>query len=401
MVPAHLIPLDALPLTPNGKIDRQRLAARPLEDEQSEAQESTAARDEVEAYLLDYWSKLLGKPVTDIHTDFFALGGYSLLAIRMFTKLKRYFGKDLPVSLLMEAPTIAQLAERIRSAEDASGQIIYALQPAGDKTPLYCVGIHRYGVVLYRHLVQHFGTDRPILGISLPDDGQEFTIPVEEQARLLVEALLERQPHGPYYLCGVSFAGVLAYEMARQLRDRGITENHVLLIDTIGPDYPPLLPLGKALVHHFATDLRHIMTPNPKQSMWQMQELLWRQRERLMTWGRGRVDRVWNKLKQRFPSLAQAGPQQPLAREEDDDALLSALVDRYFEERRPHTGAVVVFRATLQPLRTQYTRTMGWGEVVKTGVTVIDVRGTHFNCFLPPYAAGTTAKIKAWLDRQA
>ena len=112
MVPSAFVLLDALPLTPNGKVDRRALPA-PDGDRAGLADGFVAPRTAVEEDLVAVWREVLGLERVGIKDNFFALGGHSLLATQVMTRVEEAFGKEAPVRLLFEAPTIEALAERL------------------------------------------------------------------------------------------------------------------------------------------------------------------------------------------------------------------------------------------------------------------------------------------------
>lgn len=132
MVPAHIIQVDALPRLPNGKVDRQRLPdAQP--DAQADATDHAhayvAPRSDVERLLADIWSRVLGVDTVGIHDDFFELGGDSLLSIQIVAKA-RQAGMALRPAMLLELPTIAQLAAAVAPTQPAPAARNFADAPA-------------------------------------------------------------------------------------------------------------------------------------------------------------------------------------------------------------------------------------------------------------------------------
>jgi acyl carrier protein len=116
-LPGRLIALDDLPRLPNGKVDRAALAARALP---APAPGGPApALPAAAGVLQDIWQELLQRPVAP-DDDFFALGGHSLLALRLLARVRSRLGIDLPLLAVFEAPTVRQLAARVRAA-DAAG----------------------------------------------------------------------------------------------------------------------------------------------------------------------------------------------------------------------------------------------------------------------------------------
>lgn len=110
MVPSYFVLLQSWPLTPNGKVDRKRL---PEPDWQGAKQEYVAPRTPVEEILLELWEQVLEVDSIGIHDNFFDLGGHSLLATKVFVRIQKTFQQALPLSLLFEAPTIAELASHL------------------------------------------------------------------------------------------------------------------------------------------------------------------------------------------------------------------------------------------------------------------------------------------------
>jgi len=114
MAPAHFVFLDSIPLTTNGKVDRKALPA-PSYGDVSAGGEFAAPRTETEKALAEIWTKLLKVERIGIHDDFFDFGGHSLMAMRAVSQIEEIFGVNLTLAGLLEAPTIAQLAEKLRT----------------------------------------------------------------------------------------------------------------------------------------------------------------------------------------------------------------------------------------------------------------------------------------------
>ncbi|RPH64303.1 MAG: amino acid adenylation domain-containing protein, partial [Burkholderiales bacterium] len=120
MIPAAFVAIDALPLTPNGKLDRAALPA--AHDDASDAAPSfVAARTPLEQALVAIWAEVLGRERVGIHDDFFDLGGHSLTATQVVSRVRAALGADLPLVALFEAPTIAELGNRVQAALGARG----------------------------------------------------------------------------------------------------------------------------------------------------------------------------------------------------------------------------------------------------------------------------------------
>lgn len=118
MIPTAFVALEAMPLTPNGKVDRKALPA-PEAGALVSGEAYVAPRGPIEAALARIWAEVLGLERVGIHDSFFALGGHSLLGIRLLSRVRETFSVNLPLRVLFETPTIAELALAVGGAEVA------------------------------------------------------------------------------------------------------------------------------------------------------------------------------------------------------------------------------------------------------------------------------------------
>jgi amino acid adenylation domain-containing protein/non-ribosomal peptide synthase protein (TIGR01720 family) len=114
MVPATFVILDVLPLSAHGKLDRRALP--PPSTDYSAGTDAVAPRTEAERVLVHIWADVLGVRTVGVHDDFFTLGGDSIKAVRVLSRIRVTLGADLPVRALFETPTVAQLADRLPAA---------------------------------------------------------------------------------------------------------------------------------------------------------------------------------------------------------------------------------------------------------------------------------------------
>ncbi|HRQ23950.1 MAG TPA: phosphopantetheine-binding protein, partial [Anaerolineales bacterium] len=112
--------MDTLPLTPNGKVDRKALPAPTLPEQP--AVDFLAPETETEKTLARLWSDVLGVERIAANHDFFELGGHSLSAVRLFVRAREAFHLELPLSVIFETPTLADLAQRIDTLRQTSSQ---------------------------------------------------------------------------------------------------------------------------------------------------------------------------------------------------------------------------------------------------------------------------------------
>ena len=231
MMPAAFVPMKSLPLSPNGKIDRKQL---PAPDEILLTRETNfvASANETERKLTQIWAEALRLRAIGVTDNFFALGGHSLLAARLFTAVEKEFGQKLPLTTLLHAPTIRQLAAAL--AQPQSWSALVPLQSAGNKPPFFCVHAVGGNVLEYYELAQQISRDQPFYGLQSRglDGNSAPLISIAEMAAHYLQEIRQLQPQGPYFLGGRSFGGVVAYEMAQQLRAQGQEVALVALLDT-------------------------------------------------------------------------------------------------------------------------------------------------------------------------
>ena len=233
MVPSAIVLLDALPLTPSGKIDRRSL---PSADGPTDRAELVLPRDDTEQQLADIWRRLLGvaRPV-GVDEDFFDLGGHSLLAVRVFAEIERQLGVKLPLNLLFRRATIEHLADEIRARREQSQPwpCLVPLQTEGKGAPLFLMHGVDGELLFYRDFLRNLPPDLPVYALQ-PIGLDRRSLPstsLAEMASTYADAILEFMPDGPHLLCGYCFAGVLAYEVGRQLERRGSPPALLALID--------------------------------------------------------------------------------------------------------------------------------------------------------------------------
>ncbi|HYR08783.1 MAG TPA: phosphopantetheine-binding protein, partial [Longimicrobium sp.] len=115
MLPSAVVVLDALPLTPNGKVDRRALPAPAIRRDADAP--PAEPRTEVERALAAVWTEVLRIERVYLNDNFFDLGGHSLLATQVVTRVREALGVELPLARVFEAPTLAQLAEAVETAQ--------------------------------------------------------------------------------------------------------------------------------------------------------------------------------------------------------------------------------------------------------------------------------------------
>ncbi len=361
-----------------------------------------APATDIERTLVGFWEDLLGVDQVGTADSFFDLGGHSLIAVRLFAMIKKAYRTEFPISVLFEAPTIAQCAALIAERTGGDSDITPAGEdrPAkpsarrfthlvamhngegGPKTPFFLVAGMFGNVLNLRHLANLMGKDRPFYGLQargLYGDQPPHETLVEAAADQIAE-LRQVQPHGPYLLGGFSGGGLTAYEMARQLEAAGETIAMLVMLDTPLPMRPYLSRIDRV-----AIKLQDIRRKGPGY---------------FAEWARNRI--AWEIAKRRGS--------QPVV--EAENKFHDAAIEAAFRNALPHydlqswTGPVALFRPPLD--RHYKVRGGQWVSAAREyvyddndwtrftpAIQVIEVPGDHDSMVLEPNVRVLATRLKA------
>ena len=194
---------------------------------------------DTERVLLDLWQTILGIEGIGAEDDYFALGGTSLMAARLFTEISRRFGTKMPLTTILESPTVRALSLHLERDRTSPGSQLIELRPGGPRK-LFVVHDGKGETLLYLNLARRLPNDLAVIGIGprrVPGVPVAHTR-IEDMAAFYIEAVRKKQPHGPYLFAGMCVGGAIAYEMASQLVRAGETVDLVGLLDANTPQAP-------------------------------------------------------------------------------------------------------------------------------------------------------------------
>ncbi|NRA35968.1 MAG: amino acid adenylation domain-containing protein [Polyangiaceae bacterium] len=231
MRPSAWLALDSFPADGNGKVDRRALEQYVPTMFNQEAMDAAPPRDTLEIDLLNIFRELLPGQSLGVSDDFFACGGDSLKAIQLLTSIERHQRKRLTLAQILESPTAAGLAERLRGG--ASSPLV-RLQPQGEDAPFFCVHPALRTAFCYRELAQAMGEARPFYGIEAIDAVADATT-LQDLAGRYVTEIRTLQPVGPYHLGGWSAGGNIALAIAQQLEAAGESVAALCVFDSRPP----------------------------------------------------------------------------------------------------------------------------------------------------------------------
>ena len=233
MVPAAFVALADWPVTANGKLDRDALPAPAFE-----AGTITPPRTPTEIALAALFAQTLGVERVGADSDFFALGGDSLLAVHLLLAIRQHFGRDPGLGVLFATPTVAGLAAGLDAGSGVDPD--HGLAPVialarGDTRHAPLFAVHPAGGIAwcYRELARTLAPTRSVFGLQSPalDLAQPLPGSIEVLAAEYVERVIALQPSGPVHLLGWSVGGILAQAMATRLRSLGREVGLLALLD--------------------------------------------------------------------------------------------------------------------------------------------------------------------------
>lgn len=328
--------------------------------------EYVAPRDDVETELIRVWESVLGREV-DVLDDFFDLGGHSLLAGRLLSRVEDRLGVELSLASLLDASTVERQAELIRS----SGR-----KGAGAATrdnliatiPLFYLG----GYPTFRPLTQRLAAQRQFHSLGMQESiVRDFVrLPsMSDLAARFIQLVRERRPHGPYIFAGWCSHGLLALEMAQQLRSQGEDVALVVMIESSNP--VPALAYPKWKTRLASWQL--------KSWLLQFERFYLRQerRDAAIEYVRGRIIRKLAGASAKIRRLLRPGT--PPSRKTPLEVLYHA-ADAY--RPQPYPDPIVLMRGKKKAFGFAETPLLGWDGLLSQ-LSVAEVPGNHYSIMGP------------------
>jgi acetoacetyl-CoA synthetase len=195
--------------------------------------DDTARSERLVTRLVGIWERVLQNSPILPDSDFFDLGGDSLLAMNLLLEVEHETGVSLPVTTIYDAPTVLALANLLIGQRKQKFSPLVLLKEGTGGAPLFIV--HGIGGTVFElsRLGKHIRHDGSIYAIQAKGiDGEETPLAtIEGMAEYYLDAIREVQPEGPYFLSGYSFGGLVAVEIARRLERQHESIGALVLID--------------------------------------------------------------------------------------------------------------------------------------------------------------------------
>jgi len=240
MLPSQFVFHEHFPLTPYGKVDRAALAGPT--SKKIEPVQIDADGDGLKIALSRLWHSLLPAAGSSSKEAAFSnLGGDSLLMVKLMLGVEEITNQRLEVSTFLLQPTFSGLCQAVKMRmSQTEFQQVLTLRKQGTRPPLFCLYDYEGEIGIYFGLAEALGDDQPVFGIRSPalEDLSRLPASMEAAAAEIVGWIRKLQPQGVPALVGYSWAGLLAFEVARQLAEKEGTSCFTALVGAEAPVWP-------------------------------------------------------------------------------------------------------------------------------------------------------------------
>lgn len=349
--------------------------------------ETIPPRTNLEKEIAQIWEQVLERAPIGVQEDFFDLGGTSLDAVRIFARIEEVVHQRLPLSLILGAPTIEQLAAALLPGKMRDQKVyVVPIQSGGTKPIFFCIGEG----VLWRPLSEYLGTDQPVINVGLDPraiEQMKEPKPLEKLARQMVSAICEKQPQGPYYLGGFCSEGVFAYEVARQLRLYGHEIGLLVLVEPAPPRENAILHFAKSfrrLIFRIGFRFRELFElgipgfPQYARNRW------------------GGLKRVFRDIWWRKSARSQVLKKNPRSPGLEQITFVAASTYK----PKPLECPTVIFRSKDWPMFSAGDPYFGWRDLLTGPSYTIQVAGDHIGMFREPGVGAFAQLVKACLENR-
>lgn len=391
MIPRTLIEMDRIPLTANGKVDRKALP-KPEKQKEYDQRNYVAPETEIQKIIAGIWSDVLGVKRIGIKDDFFELGGHSLLALRSMIAIEKHTGKKLPLAMMFENSTIERLAKLIETDEQSiKWDCFVPIKTSGNKIPIYFIHGVGLNVLTFRSISKHLDPDQPVYGLQAKGlNGKDEPLnKMEDIAAHYISEVLHHNPKGPYAIAGYSFGGLIAFEMAKQLKQMGKEVVMLGVFDTFAYQSDYYDPLPKKMLSRISEFFKKIwctfvlMAHDPRFIVSYRTKSMWK-----------KASAVLNKVSP-FKKESDPNDFQVYSKKIIQNLLIAARDYKL----TAYDGTLDLFRAKRKAYYLPDFEYLGWTPLALKGVNIHEVPGDHAEMFNPPNVEELARILQARLDK--
>lgn len=348
------------------------------------------AEDELTARLLRIWRQIFRNQSIGPDDAFFELGGNFSLAVRLCAAVERLTKHSLAPSLLMQASTPARLASILRREKPPAPPPAVLMNGIATGRPIFLLpGLSGDALSLWP-LARRLTCRRPIYALQADwiDEEDQTLSSVEELAAAHIARIRAVQPAGPYALCGFSFGGLLAFEIARRLQSQGEAIELLALIDPLLHERN--LPFGRWATFQARRLARRAAIIRQRPA------------SKNVAYVANKTEQVFDGLRHRIRarvlqpnSAPSSGLSSRLRRTQDRAGVAFA-----HYRPSPYPGAVILFMATIRHRRFCDPLPV-WFRVAKRGAEMIPVSGSHLKIVEEPSVALIASALLDRLPKDA
>lgn len=352
-----------------------------------------------EQRMIAIWQQIFRVDEIGSDSDFFDLGGHSLLLARLQIAVKKEFSVQMTAADLFRHPGLGQLTgwvERARTAQTVAADAennprIIPIQAGGAERPFFVISQS----MIFRTMAAELGEDQPVYALQVLDQDIEsgaLSADFDQLVNFYQQLLRSVQPHGPYRLAGWCVSGWLAYGVARKLEQEGETVELLMVIDAWAPGY----------WRHRPWIRRTAM-----QAVYRWQRLRWVSRRLANATSEQRRTYVKRSLHNMAAAAARnlsvrlhrmgLPVQVRLTEEMRRGEQLEYTATRSYDPGPVH-GAVLVFSSEEQPCGVLLAQDMGWSKILERPITVERLPGDHHEIFNLPGARIMAQRVRAALQ---
>jgi amino acid adenylation domain-containing protein len=382
MIPTAFVLMEKFPLTSTLKVDRKALPDPDLNVPRVETS-YVAPKTQTEHKLAQIWASLLNQKKIGINDDFFEIGGHSMIAVALMVKIEKELNIRLPLSSLFESTTIHLLAELIdHKSESIEWRSLVPIRPAGSKKPLFLIHGLGLNVLLYTTIVNYLDPEQPVYGLQAKGlNGIDKPLEtLESIASYYISEVESIDSDGPYALAGFSLGGRIAYEMARQLEEKGKKVSFLGILDATAEGSvmnQPFFKRNQYRINYFINYISWNIASffrEPNKTKFSVIRRRWNGLEKRMRGLDIKVDR---------PEFVSKGKKNELPKFLRNVHRANNRANRNYIIH-PYNGTVHLYKALKQTFYIPEPVSYGWDSVAKGGVVIHEIPGEHSNTFAPP-----------------
>jgi non-ribosomal peptide synthetase component F/thioesterase domain-containing protein/acyl carrier protein len=409
----------------NGNLELREDKSSPVKAIIGDASRQTFS-DAIEDRLAQIWETIFDIHPIGIRDNFFDIGGYSLLAVRLFAEIEKTFAKNLPLSVLLKAPTIEQLAKFLREETETIpwSPLVTIQTGTSSKPPLFCIHGGGFNILIYRDLALNLGSEQTVYGLQARglDGNSPIRDRLEDIAADYIQQIQTIQPQGPYFLSGLSNGGNIALEMAQQLQKQAQKVALLAMFDTYAPGgaklLPPLPRLLSSLSYAVAYSVPRLKTKIDKVGTNVLLEEAQTKLKAIRPSKMKKIDRQSDlapttviteqnssarTLEQRINQVSQYiidhspwaffTPTAQLVEVNSSLSNTMKQLEASYQKLhkaycpKPYSGKISLFRAMESPPGYVLDRYLGWGAIALEGIEVYKIPGHHTSLMASPILA--------------